>query len=102
MADERTRPTEDTEDARDKLIKQQAEALAHLRDDVARLARERDRLKRHNERLKRQLDAARRAGFRQAAPFAKDRPQGRGRPRGDTPVAGMGAAPDARFPPTST
>ena len=85
MADERTRPTEDTEDARDKLIKQQAEALAHLRDDVARLARERDRLKRHNERLKRQLDAARRAGFRQAAPFAKDRPQGRGRPRGRHP-----------------
>jgi transposase len=32
---------------------------------------ERDRLRQHNERLKHQLDAARRAGFRQAAPFAK-------------------------------
>ena len=42
------------------------------------MGRDRDRLKQQNERLKRQLDAARRAGFRQAAPFAKDRPQGRG------------------------
>ena len=43
-----------------------------------RLQRENDRLKQENERLKRQLDEARRAGRRQAAPFAKDRPQGRG------------------------
>ena len=39
---------------------------------------DRDRWKRRSEHLKQQLDAARRAGFRQAAPFAKDRPQGRG------------------------
>ena len=38
-----------------------------------------ERQKREIEHLRRQLAAARRAGFRQAAPFAKDRPQGRGR-----------------------
>ena len=43
-----------------------------------RLQRQVDRLKEQVERLKRQLDEARRAGRRQAAPFAKDRPQGRG------------------------
>ena len=44
-----------------------------------RLQRENERLKEQVERLKRQLDEARRAGRRQAAPFAKHRPQGRGR-----------------------
>ena len=44
-----------------------------------RATRDRDRWKRRSERLKKQLDEARRAGRRQAAPFAKDRPQGRGR-----------------------
>ena len=43
-----------------------------------RLRRENDRLKRKTDHLEKQLAAARRAGFRQAAPFAKDRPQGRG------------------------
>lgn len=49
-----------------------------LRERAERAERERDRLQRENERLrqqidylKRQLDEARRAGFRQAAPFAK-------------------------------
>jgi transposase len=67
------------------LIERQQREITQLRDELARAAqrrraleRERDRLKRQNERLKQQLDAARRAGFRQAAPFAKDRPQGRG------------------------
>ena len=59
--------------------------VARMHDELARVTRERDRLKRQNERLKRHLDAARRAGFRQAAPFAKDRPQGRGLPRGRRP-----------------
>jgi hypothetical protein len=59
--------------------------FTRLREDLAEaerrrreVERERDRLKRQNERLKEQLDAARRAGFRQAAPFRKDRPQGHG------------------------
>lgn len=82
MPDERTRPIRDE---RDDLIRRQQDEIARLRDEVARVEqqrheaeRERDRLKRQNERLKQQLDAARRAGFRQAAPFAKDHAQGRG------------------------
>ena len=43
-----------------------------------RLRRENDRLKRKIDHLEKQLATARRAGFRQAAPFAKNRPQGRG------------------------
>lgn len=62
---------------------------ARLREELARaersrreLQRERDRLQRRHDRLKDQLDAARRAGFRQAAPFAKAHRQGTGRPPG--------------------
>jgi len=70
-----------------------------LRDELARTGRDRDawkrrhdrlqrqheRLQRQHERLTQQLAAARRAGFRQAAPFAKDRPQGEGRRPGRRP-----------------
>ena len=49
-----------------------------LKREKDRFQRERDRLRREIERLKQQLAAARRAGRRQAAPFAKDRRQGRG------------------------
>ena len=63
--------------------------VARLREQLERaeraqrdLVRERDRLQRQRDRLKDQLDAARRAGFRQAAPFAKARRQGTGRPPG--------------------
>ena len=55
-----------------------ADDVGCLREELARATRDRDRWKRRSERLKQQLDAARRAGFRQAAPFAKDCPQGRG------------------------
>ena len=89
MAEEREHPTDDE---RDELIRHQQEELARLREELARtgrdpdrLQRQHDRLQRQHARLKQQLDAARRAGFRQAAPFAKDRPQGRGRPRGRRP-----------------
>jgi transposase len=41
--------------------------------DRERLRRENERLRQQLEHLKRQLDDARRAGFRQAAPFAKPR-----------------------------
>ena len=51
-----------------------------------RLERERDRLRRENERLKHELDLARRAAKRQAAPFSKGppvaRPRRAGRRRG--------------------
>ncbi len=82
MADEGAQPTRIERDA---LIKGQQAEITRLREALARAThdrdqwkRQRDRLKQQNERLQQQLAAARRAGFRQAAPFAKDRPQGRG------------------------
>jgi transposase len=42
-----------------------------LRRDLEHAERDRDRLRRENERLRDQLEAARRAGYRQAAPFSK-------------------------------
>ena len=52
--------------------------IKELEQEVTRVREDRDRWKQQSERLQEQLDAARRAGKRQAAPFAKDRPQGRG------------------------
>jgi len=70
---------------RDELI----DEVTRLREELARadrtrleVERARDRLQRERDRLKDQLDAARRAGFRQAAPFAKTQRQGTGRPPG--------------------
>ena len=55
--------------------------IERLERDKAKLIEERDHWKRRSEDLEKELEAARRAGRRQAAPFAKDRPQGRaGRP----------------------
>ena len=84
------------QDSRDKGIEELQRKNAKLIDDLARTnrdlvrtTRDRDRWKRRSEHLKKQLAAARRAGRRQAAPFAKDRPQGRsGRP---------GRRPGARY-----
>jgi transposase len=55
-------------------IEQSREESDRLRDENARLERERDRLRRELERLTQALDAARRAGKRQAAPFSKGAP----------------------------
>ncbi len=68
-----------TRDDRDQQIERQEREITRLREELARAERERDRLKRQNERLKDQLDAARRAGFRQAAPFSKGAPKRRPR-----------------------
>ena len=46
---------------------------ARLEREVARLQKHNKRLEKENARLKRELDLARRAGCRQAAPFAKPR-----------------------------
>ena len=46
--------------------------IKELEQEVTRLREDRDRWKQQSERLQEQLDAARRAGKRQAAPFAKD------------------------------
>jgi transposase len=57
----------------------------HAQRDHDRLQRENDRLRQQIDHLKRQLDDARRAGFRQAAPFAKPltpRPKRPGRKAG--------------------
>ena len=60
-------------------LREERDRLQRETDD---LKRERDRLRREIERLSAALEAARRAGFRQAAPFAKARRQGTGRPPG--------------------
>jgi len=52
-------------------LEQARREIERLQRELERAERERDRLRQQNERLKQQLDAARRAGFRQAAPFAK-------------------------------
>ena len=68
------------QDSRDKGIEELQRKNAKLIDDLARTngdlvrtTRDRDRWKRRSEHLKKQLAAARGAGRRQAAPFAKDR-----------------------------
>ena len=53
--------------------------IERLERDKAELIEDRDRWKRRSEHLEKELDAAQRAGRRQAAPFAKDRPQGSGK-----------------------
>ena len=63
------RPERDPRDAR---------RIQELEQENTELRKERDRWKQRSEHLQGQLDAARRAGCRQAAPFAKNRPQGRG------------------------
>ena len=67
--------------------------------DLDRTTRDRDRWKRRSEDLKKQLDEARRAGKRQAAPFAKDRPQGTGKRPGRRPGAQYGRQGSRRCPP---
>ena len=82
-----------SDDTGDERIGRLRDEVERLREELSRRERENDRqkrqvdgLRRQDERqkreiehLRRQLAAARRAGFRQVAPFAKDRPQGRGR-----------------------
>lgn len=58
--------------------------IAELRRELERVERERDRLRRENDRLKTELEAARRAGVRQAAPFSKGPPHRRPRRPGRT------------------
>ena len=64
--------------------------LARSETDRARVERERARLERENTRLKDELEAARRAGARQAAPFSKGAPKRRPRRAGRKPGAKYG------------
>jgi hypothetical protein len=68
---DRPAPTDDA--LRDELVRTRRD-LVRVREELARVERERDRLRRENERLKDDLEAARRAGARQAAPFSKGAP----------------------------
>ncbi len=85
-SDERIgRLRDEVERLREELTRRERDANK-LQQENARQKRQIDGLRRQDERqkreiedLKRQLAAARRAGKRQAAPFAKDRPQGRSR-----------------------
>lgn len=74
------------------LIKEQAEQLARLRAELERLRRE-------NERLRNALEAARRAGFRQAAPFSKGAPTEHPRRPGRKPGPTYGRQGRRRVPP---
>ncbi|MCY3820115.1 MAG: IS66 family transposase [Gammaproteobacteria bacterium] len=78
-SDERIgRLRDEVERLREELSRRERENARQKRE-IDGLRRQDERQKRKIEDLKRQLAAARRAGKRQAAPFAKDRPQGRGR-----------------------
>ena len=53
------------------IIDDQAREIERLREDLRRSEAERQRLRRENENLKGELEAARRAVYRQAAPFSR-------------------------------
>ena len=68
-----------------KTVEQLQEENERLREQLERVERERARLERENTRLKDELEAARRAGARQAAPFSKGAPTRRPRRAGRKP-----------------
>ncbi len=76
--------------------------IERLKRDKAKLIEERDRWKRRSEQLEKELEAARRAGKRQAAPFAKDRRQGSGERPGHGAVRTTGSRGGASRPRAST
>ena len=53
------------------IIDDQARRIRQLEEDLRRSEAERQRLRRENDKLKEELDAARRAVYRQAAPFSR-------------------------------
>lgn len=53
------------------IINEQRHEIDRLREDLRRSEAERQRLRRENEKLKDELEAARRAVYRQAAPFSR-------------------------------
>ena len=72
--------------------------IERLERDKAKLIEERDHWRRRSEHLEKELEAARRAGRRQAAPFAKDRPRGRGGRPGRRSGAAYGKHGRRRLP----
>lgn len=66
-------PRDDHKPPRDpqQIIDDQARRIEQLEEDLRRSEAERQRLRRENEKLKGELEAARRAVYRQAAPFSR-------------------------------
>jgi transposase len=64
-------PGESTPRDPQQIIEEQRREIERLRDELARSIAERQRLRRENEKLKDELEAARRAVYRQAAPFSR-------------------------------
>lgn len=56
----------------EQVIDDQRREIDRLREDLRRSEAERQRLRRENDKLREELDAARRAVYRQAAPFARE------------------------------
>jgi transposase len=74
----------------DQIISEQRREIEQLREDLRRSEAERQRLRRENEKLKDDLEAARRASARQAAPFARDTRVARPKRPGRKPGAAYG------------
>jgi transposase len=83
------KPTNPIEDLRRENARLRRE-LEQEKAERVRIERERARLERENTRLKDELEAARRAGTRQAAPFSKGAPKRRPRRPGRKPGAAYG------------
>jgi transposase len=81
------------------IIREKDREIARLRDELARVERERDRLQREKARLIDELDAARSAAKRQAAPFSKGAPKRRPRRPGRKPGAAYGRRGQRAVPP---
>lgn len=81
------------------IINDQAREIERLREDLRRSEAERQRLRRENDKLKDELEAARRAVYRQAAPFSRGARTAAPRPPGRKPGAAYGPRAHRRCPP---
>jgi transposase len=81
------------------IIDEQRREIDRLRDDLRRSEAERQRLRRENEKLKDELEAARRAVYRQAAPFSRGTRVAEPRRPGRKAGAGYGPRAHRRVPP---
>ena len=80
------------------IIDDQQREIERLREELRRSEAERQRLRRENEKLKEELDAARRAVYRQAAPFARGTRVAQPRRPGRKPGAAYGRRAHRRRP----
>ena len=91
-------PTTPLEDLQREIVRLRRE-LERSEAERATVERERARLERENARLKDELETARRAGARQAAPFSKGAPKRRPRRPGRKPGAAYGRRGQRPVPP---